>query len=244
LAGLLNGSPIEIENIGGEELRYVVNVASPTLADKTNAKIINSKEKVVIPFGLTYVWLIGDYSGTRVVVSKHVTQNNINQSYQEANTKIGNSFKFSVRTPALAAGSNYDIGVQTGAYPLTIKARSMSFLGASELIYSAHEGSVYTGGTSVPTMNQGRHAARASLFTVSGGVTTTSLGTQYLPNFSTMAAGSNAASRLGTETVGDESNLLPNTKHVFRIANPAGGSTATVVTLNILCYEGPLDYPI
>ena len=244
LANLLSGSPLEIENIGQEELRYVVNIASPTLSDKVNAKIISVKEKVVLPFGLNYVWVIGDYGVTRVNVGKPTTEHNIFQSYQEANTKVGNSFKFSICTTNLAANTNYDLGVQTGSMPVTVTARILNFSGATELIYSAYEDSVYTGGTAVSTMNQGRHVARSSLFSVSAGVTTTTLGTQYLPFFSTLAAGANTASRLGTEVVGDETDLKPNTKHIFRINCPAGAGTATVVFLNILCYEGPLDYPV
>ncbi|UNY40353.1 hypothetical protein KLEP7_gp196 [Pseudaeromonas phage vB_PpeM_ KLEP7] len=244
LAGLLSGSPLEIENIGTEEIRYIYNVASPTLADKVNSKVIYQGQRIVLPFGLNYVWVIGAEKDSRVNISKPSTEQNIFQNYQEANTKLGYSFKFSVRTTNLAANSNYDIGVQTGSFPLTIKARSMAFLGATELIYSAHEGSTYTGGTVVTPMNQGRLAVRAPLFSVQAGVTTTALGTQYLPNFSTLAAGSNAASRLGTEIIGDETNLKANTKHVFRINCPTGAGTATTVFLNILCYEGPLDYPL
>ena len=244
LAGLLSGSPLEIENIGTEEIRFTYNVATPTLADKVNSKILYEGQRIVLPFGLSYVWIIGAERDSRVNISKPSTQNNIFQNYQEANTKLGHAFKFSVRTTNLAANSNYDIGVQTGAFPLTIKARSMAFLGSTELIYSAHEGSTYTGGTVVTPMNQGRLAVRAPLFSVQAGVTTTALGTQYLPNFSTLAAGNNASSRLGTEVVGDESNLKANTKHIFRINCPTGAGTATTVFLNILCYEGPLDYPL
>ena len=244
VSGLLTGSPLEIENIGTEEIRFIYNVASPTLADKVNSKVIYEGQKVVLPFGLTYVWIIGAEQGSRVNISKPSTQNNIFQNSQQANTELGYSFKFSVRTTNLVAGSNYDIGVQTGSFPLTIKARSMAFLGATELIYSAHEGSTYTGGTNVFIGNQGRLSIRSPLFSVQQGVTTTALGTQYLPNFSTLAAGSNASSRLGTEIVGDESILKANTKHVFRINCPAGAGTASVVFLNILCYEGPLDFPL
>ena len=244
LAGLLIGSPLEIENIGTEEIRFTYNVASPTLADKVNSKILYEGQRIVLPFGLNYVWIIGAERDSRVNISKPSTQNNIFQNYQEANTKLGHAFKFSVRATNLVAGSNYDIGVQTGASPLTIKARSMAFLGSTELIYSAHEGSTYTGGTVVTPMNQGRLAVRAPLFSVQAGVTTTDLGTQYLPNFSTLAAGNNASSRLGTEVVGDESNLKANTKHIFRINCPTGAGTATTVFLSILCYEGPLDFPL
>ena len=244
VSGLLTGSPLEIENIGTEEIRFIYNVASPTLADKVNSKVIYEGQKVVLPFGLTYVWIIGAEKGSRVNISKPSTEQNIFQNYQEANTKLGYSFKFSVRTTNLAAGNNYDIGVQTGAFPLTIKARSLSFLGATELIYSAYEDSSYTGGTNVFIGNQGRLAVRAPSFNVQQGVTTTALGTQYLPNFSTLAAGTNAASRLGTEIVGDETNLKANTKHIFRINCPTGAGTASTIFLGILCYEGPLDYPL
>lgn len=244
IANLLSGSPLEIENIGTEEIRFIFGVASPTLSDKINAKIIYEGQKVVLPFGLNYVWIIGAEKGSRVNISKPSTQNNIFQNYQEANTKLGHAFKFSVRTTNLAAGNNYDIGVQTGAFPLTIKARSLSFLGATELIYSAYEDSSYTGGTNVFIGNQGRLAVRAPSFNVQQGVTTTVLGTQYLPNFSTLAAGTNAASRLGTEIVGDETNLKANTKHIFRINCPTGAGTASTIFLGILCYEGPLDYPL
>ena len=244
IANLLSGSPLEIENIGTEEIRFTYNVASPTLADKVNSKVLYEGQRIVLPFGLNYVWIIGAERDSRVNISKPSTQNNTFQNYQEANTKLGHAFKFSVRTTNLVAGSNYDIGVQTGAFPLTIKARSMAFLGSTELIYSAHEGSTYTGGTAVTPMNQGRLAVRTPLFSVQAGVTTTALGTQYLPNFSTLAAGNNASSRLGTEVVGDESNLKANTKHIFRINCPTGAGTATTVFLNILCYEGPLDYPL
>ena len=244
LAGLLSGSPLEIENIGTEEIRFTYNVATPTLADKVNSKILYEGQRIVLPFGLSYVWIIGAERDSRVNISKPSTQNNIFQNYQEANTKLGHAFKFSVRTTNLAANSNYDIGVQTGAFPLTIKARIISSSGSTELVYSAFEDSVYTGGTPVTVMNQGRLSVMAPYFSVSQGVTTTTIGTQYLPDFSILSSGVNTQSRLGTETSGDETNLKANTKHVFRLFVPADSTAATVAFLSILCYEGPLDYPL
>lgn len=248
LAGLLSGSPIEIENIGREELRYMVNVASPALTDKVNAKIIGTQEKVVLPFGLNYLWIIGDFDGTRVNISKPLTQSNIFQNYQEANTKTGNSFKFSTRKTGVTSGAtvalvnNLYFGVTTGDLPLTIKARYLSALGTSEVVYNAYEDSVFTGGSPILPMNQGRVNVREPLFTVVQDPTITSLGVQYLPNFSLLSSG-NTISRLGTDSLGDETNLKPNTKHIFR-ANNIGTGTADVLFLQILCYEGPLDYPI
>ena len=244
IANLLSGSPLEIENIGTEEIRFTYNVATPTLADKVNSKILYEGQRIVLPFGLNYVWIIGAERDSRVNISKPSTQNNIFQNYQEANTKLGHAFKFSVRTTNLAANSNYDIGVQTGAFPLTIKARIISSSGSTELVYSAFEDSVYTGGTPVTVMNQGRLSVMAPYFSVSQGVTTTTIGTQYLPDFSILSSGVNTQSRLGTETSGDETNLKANTKHVFRLFVPAGSTAATVAFLSILCYEGPLDYPL
>ena len=81
-------------------------------------------------------------------------------------------------------------------------------------------------------------------FSVSQGVTTSTIGTQYLPDFSILSSDVNTQPRLGTEVVGDESNLKANTKHVFRLFVPADSTAATVAFLSILCYEGPLDYPL
>lgn len=248
LAGLLSGSPVEIENIGREELRYIVNIASPTLSDKVNAKILSVKEKVILPFGLSYIWLIGDFDGTRINIAKHITENNIFQNYQEANTKTGNAFKFSTRKTGITSGAtaalvnNLYFGVTTGAFPLTIKARYLSALGTSEVVYSAYEDSVFTGGSTITPLNQGRLATRLPLFSVVQDPVITSLGVQYLPDFSLLSSG-NTISRLGTDSIGDETNLKPNTKHIFR-ANNIGTGTADVLFLQILCYEGPLDYPI
>ena len=81
-------------------------------------------------------------------------------------------------------------------------------------------------------------------FSISQGVTTSTIGTQYLPDFSILSSDVNTQSRLGTEVVGDESNLKANTKHVFRLFVPADSTAATVAFLSILCYEDPLDYPL
>jgi len=253
LAGLFSGSPIEIENIGNEFVRYVINVADPSSSIRAQQKILAPLEKVVLPFGLNYVWLSSEHpviSG-HVFISKPSTQNNIFQNYQEANTKTGNSFKFSARrTTGVASGTgialanNFYFGVHTGDLPVTIKSRALSFSGSTHMVYSAYEDSVYTGGTSVTPMNQGRLAVRDPLFSVVTDPTITSLGTQYLPDFSVISSGGTLPqSRLGTEALGDESNLKPNTYHLFR-ANNIGTGTADIVFLQILCYEGPLDYPI
>ena len=157
---------------------------------------------------------------------------------------MGHAFKFSIRATNIAAGANYDIGVQTGQFPLTIKSRILSSSGSTELVYSAYEDSAYTDGTPVFIGNQGRLSVRAPYFSVSQGVTTTAIGTQYLPYFSILSSGVNTQSRLGTETSGDETNLKANTKHIFRLSVPADSTAATVAFLSVLCYEGPLDYPL
>lgn len=248
LAGLLIGSPLEIENIGTEEIRFTYNVASPTLADKVNSKVLYEGQKIVLPFGLSYVWIIGAERDSRVNISKPSTQNNIFQNYQEANTKIGNAFKFSGRKTGVTSGAtlalanNLYLGISTGQFPLTIKSRFISATGSTEVVYNAYEDSVYTGGSPVFVGNQGRLSVRAPFFTVVQDPTITSIGNQYLPNFSVLTAVA-ASSRLGTDSLGDETNLKPNTKHLFR-ANNIGSGTADVIFLQILCYEGSLDFPL
>ena len=75
IANLLSGSPLEIENIGTEEIRFTYNIASPTLNDKVNSKILYEGQRIVLPFGLSYVWIIGAERDSRVNISKPSTQN-------------------------------------------------------------------------------------------------------------------------------------------------------------------------
>lgn len=243
ISGILSGSPIEIQNIGNSPIRYSIS-ASPTpplLSDENSYNILRIHEKLDLPYGLDYVWLIGSNNGSIASINKSVTATSITQSYLESNTKLGNAFKFSARKINVAAGAQLDFGIETGAYPVIVKARYLNQLGSTEVTYSAFEDSVYTGGTAVQTRNQSRITPRASLFSVVLDPTVTNIGTQYLPDFSILASGTNASSRLGTDAVGDETNLKPNTKHIFRarvVTNPA-----TVLYLGLLVYEGPLDYP-
>ena len=49
--------------------------------------------------------------------------------------------------------------------------------------------------------------------------------------------------RLGTEVVGSETNLKPNTKHIFEAYNQGAGAAAPLF-IQIECYEGKLDLPL
>ena len=244
-SGLSVGTPVRIQNLTGGVMHYYIGATAPAGEDATLYPALDGYSLVDLPFSNSSasntIWLI-QQGGQGVAC---VTQSSapIYQTYDSANAKAGNLFKFSARVASVAAAGTMRFGVQTGALPLTIKARYMAYLGSNEVIYRAYDGSVYTGGTVVTPLNQGRLATRLPGFSVVLNPTVTAIGTQYLPDFSTMAAGAPSASRLGTEVVGSETNLKPNTKHIFEAYNQGVGAAAPLF-LQIECYEGPLDLPL
>ena len=244
-SGLSVGTPVRIQNLTGGVMHYYIGATAPAGEDAALYPALDGYSLVDLPFSnsntANTIWLI-QQGGQGVAC---VTQSSapIYQTYDSANAKTGNLFKFSARVASVAVAGTMRLGVQTGSMPMTIKARYMSYLGSNEVIYRAYEDSAYTGGSVVTPLNQGRIATRLPGFSVVLNPTVTTIGTQYLPDFSTLASGAPGNSRLGTEVVGTETNLKPNTKHIFEAYNQGSGAAAPLF-LQIECYEGQLDLPL
>ena len=176
-SGLSVGTPVRIQNLTGGVMHYCIGATAPNGEDAALYPALDGYSLVDLPFSnsgaANTIWLI--QQGGQGVASVTPTAAPIYQTFDSANAKTGNLFKFSAYAATVTAGTPFRLGVQTGALPLTIKARFLSFIGSTEVIYRAYEDSVYTGGTPVTTYNQGRLAFRAAGFTVVQAPTVTTL---------------------------------------------------------------------
>ena len=85
----------------------------------------------------------------------------------------------------------------------------------------------YPGGTPVPVDNL-RIGGDVALTSVVSNPTVTNQGTLYIRPYSVLAAGNNAASRIGTDLINKDTYLPPNTQCVFTITNPTNAVASPV----------------
>ena len=169
------------------------------------------------------------------------------QNYTEINVKTGRQ-RVASAILTVNAGATTHIGVTTGNEPVVIKSRLINQIGSTRVEYSARSDLSFTGAvsgniinirnpnniTKVPIGIQMWHSATPG--------TPTGATVQYLDPFPIFAAGNNAQSRIGADSLGLEYVLKPNTSHVYSIAN-TGTDNATVHWWQTF-YEGPLDLPL
>jgi hypothetical protein len=168
--------------------------------------------------GLNTLWL-RVFQGVRAVIF---------QSYTEANVKLGRQ--------------------RVASTILTVNAGATNHIGSTRIEYYARSDLAFTGAVSgniVPIRNPNNITKVPIGFQMWHSVTPvapTGATVQYLDPFPIFAAGINAQSRIGGDTLGLEYILKPNTSHVFSIANTGTGN-ATVHWWQSQ-YEGPLDLPL
>lgn len=168
------------------------------------------------------------------------------QSYTEANVKNGRQ-RVASGFFNIAQGATLHIGVRTGADPVVIKSRYILLRGGTEIQYFARSDLAFTGevpGNLISIKNPNNRFKVPILTQMWSAVTPsapTSETYQYLDPYVIAAAGTNAASRIGSDTTGLDYVLKENTSHVFSIQNTGTGA-ATVFWWQTL-YEGELDLP-
>lgn len=173
----------------------------------------------------------GLYSGTRAITV---------QSYTEANAKNGTEHEGSTLLLAVPGGSSNDTIFLTGALPVSLKQRTISYSGAgiSSFIY---ESPTYTGGAPVEYQNASAINPVAGLSQIIVGSTVTSDGNLvFAPNH---LLGSDSQQGKGAVFAipGSEKLMKPNTAYLFRITSL--DAQAENISSYLSWYEGELDLP-
>lgn len=164
------------------------------------------------------------------------------QNYTEVNVKTGAQRVASVLT--VNAGAQNYIGFRTGALPVIIKSRLINQTGSTRIDYSAQADRGFTGGTVIPICNPNNITQQPILMQAWHTVTpaaATEATVTYLQPFPILSAGVNVASRIGSDTLGLEYVLAPNTDHVFTIDNVGTGNATVHWWLTY--FEGEPDLP-
>ncbi|MGL5155852.1 MAG: hypothetical protein ACRC9H_13135, partial [Aeromonas veronii] len=163
------------------------------------------------------------------------------QNYTEANVKNGVQYYCRAFFPSVGVGTIVQFSFQTGVKPVVIKSREVTFDGSAQVEYVALEGGTQSGGASVEVGNENRISPVPTTVTLKQGVTL--LGGTIFRTKTIFGSGSTSGggSRVGTDVLGRETVLKPNTLYQVKMTNKAG-STANI-QLEMSWYEGTLDLP-
>lgn len=175
-------------------------------------------------------WWVAMQTGNKAVVV---------QNYIEANVKRGLQFYLRHLFPAVAVGATASLKFQTGAKPIVIKSREVTFNGSSRIDYQAVEGGTYTGGTAIVVGNENLINPVAT--TVIAAHSGTPAGGSSFRDKTIFGAGATTGggSRLGTDVLGRETILKPNTLYQVKLTNVAGA--AADIQFEFSWYEGATD---
>lgn len=163
------------------------------------------------------------------------------QNYTEANVKNGVQYYFRAWFPAVGVNTTVQFSFQTGIKPVVIKSREVTFDGSSQVEYVALEGGTATGGAAVEVGNENRINPVATTVTLKQGVSLSGGVTFRTKTIFGSGSTSGGGSRVGTDVLGRETVLKPNTLYQVKMTNKAG-STANI-QLELSWYEGTLDLP-
>lgn len=188
-------------------------------------------------FGTDGAWPYNDWFGLMTQGQKAV----VFQNYTEANVKNGVQYYCRAFFPAVSVSTTVNFSFQTGVKPVVIKSREVSFNNSSRVDYVSLEGGGATGGVAVEVGNENRINPVATTVTLKQGVSLTG-GTAFRTK-TIFGSGSTSGggSRVGTDVLGRETVLKPNTLYQIKLTNIAG-STAEI-QLELSWYEGTLDLP-
>jgi hypothetical protein len=182
--------------------------------------------------GITRVFPSGAFEGLRALTT---------QSFSEAHTKMGSQFEGSLLIESLSGGASNDTFFITGAKPVIIKSRVVSYTG-SGINATVYSNPTFTGGSTIGYFNATDINPVAGLSQIIGGATTDTDGALvFAPNYligNTSLTGKGDA--VGTE--GRQRILKPNTTYMLRLTSL--DSTAQDVASFLTWYEGDFDLPL
>lgn len=182
-------------------------------------------------WGFKNIFPAGLFTGLRAMTT---------QSYTEANSKLGAEHEGSTYIPSLAGlGVNNTIFL-TGAKPVILKARRVSFSGLG-VIAEIFESPTYTGGTANVYQNSNAINPITGLTTIIVGSTVTLDGVLKFAPVPLIGSSSQQSKGATSVVAGSEQILKPNTAYLFRITSldPQIQSVASFLSW----YEGVIDLP-
>lgn len=165
------------------------------------------------------------------------------QSYVEANVKNGLQFEFGTQATTVATGANLDILFVTGAKPVIIKDRAISFNGAGIAAVVYETPTVSANGTALFVGNLSRIAPQSTTISAYQGPTVSNAGTQISAPNASIGSTAQGQSVTGTfSTGGAERILKPNTSYLLRITN--NDTSSCKIAVYVTWYEGTPDLPL
>lgn len=171
------------------------------------------------------------------------TQAIVVQNYTEANVKNGLQYYMRLTNASVAVGGVLNLRFQTGAKPVIIKSREVSFNATNTVEYVTQEGGTYTGGTAVSVENENRINPVASTVTLSTGGTIGGTPVVFRRKRIYSAGGTTGgSSKVGTDILGRETVLKPNTLYTVTLTNVTGATAE--IQLELSWFEGTPDLPI
>jgi hypothetical protein len=164
------------------------------------------------------------------------------QGYTEANVKNGVQYEVASYNAALAASGNVRTIFVTGAKPVAVKARLVSFDGAG-IEARVYKGATYTGGTAVPYFNLSDINPVVGTVQLIAGATISAVGTEFGARSYLIGSVSPGSQTVGAFGVtGQERNLAPNTTYMLELVS-MDAAKAQRVAAYLSWYEGGLDLP-
>lgn len=171
------------------------------------------------------------------------TQAIIVQNYTEANVKNGLQYYMRLHAASVAVNGVLNLRFQTGAKPVIIKAREVSFSATNTVEYVAQEGGTYTGGTAVAVENENRiNPVPSTVLLSTGGTIGGSPVVFRRKRIYSAGSTSGGGSKVGTDVLGRETVLKPNTLYTVTMTNVAGATAE--IQLELSWFEGTPDLPI
>ena len=189
---------------------------------------------------------VGAQSAALTAVDKSLrngTQAIIVQNYTEANVKNGLQYYMRLHAASVAVAGILNLRFQTGAKPVIIKAREVAFNATNTVEYVAQEGGTYAGGTAVAVWNENRINPVPSTVLLSTGGTIGGTPVVFRRKRIYSAGGTTGgSSKVGTDGLGRETVLKPNTLYTVTLTNVAGATAE--IQLELSWFEGVPDLPI
>ena len=175
----------------------------------------------------------GLYTGLRAITV---------QTYTEANVKNGVQYEVSSYSPALAASGNIRTIFITGAKPVAIKARLVSFDGAG-IEARVYKWPTYSGGTLAPYFNLSDINPVTGGVQILAGATITATGTEFGARSYLIGSVQPGSQSTGSFSVaGQERSLEANAVYMLELIS-MDTAKAQRVAAYLSWYEGEFDLP-